>query len=114
MTAGRVAAFSSMVIALLLARPFIGGFESGFQTVQEYTGFIAPGVVAVFLLGFFDRKTNAVGAFTALIGAAIVSRFTARPAEERTVKLGDIAFAISLLFNTLAMPVVAMLVGLYV
>ena len=66
---GRIAAFTAMVIALVLARPFLGGFESAFQTVQEYTGFIAPGIVVVFLLGFFDKKANAMGAYTALLGS---------------------------------------------
>ena len=144
-TVGRLAAFAAMAIALVLARPFIGGFESGFQTVQEYTGFIAPGVVVVFLLGFFDKRTNTAGAFTALIGsvvvnvalkfaapdvpfiiriwivfvlslvaAAVVSRMTGKPEEERTVNLGDIAFATSMLFNTLAMLVIGILVGLYI
>jgi len=68
---GRIAAFTAMAIALLLARPFIGGFESGFQTVQEYTGFIAPGVVAVFLLGFFSKSANMQGAFAALFGSIL-------------------------------------------
>ena len=58
-----------MALALILARPFIGGFESGFQTVQEYTGYIAPGIVIVFLLGFFDKRANTIGAYTALIGS---------------------------------------------
>ncbi len=66
---GRIAACSAIVIALVLAKPFIGGFESGFQAVQEYSGFIAPGVVAVFLLGFFSKRTNALGAFAALFGS---------------------------------------------
>ncbi len=66
---GRVAAISAIAIALLLAKPFIGGFESGFQAVQEYSGFIAPGVVAVFILGFFSKRTNALGAFAALLGS---------------------------------------------
>ncbi len=143
-TVGRIAAFTAMALALVLAQPFIGGFESGFQTVQEYTGFIAPGIVVVFLLGFFDKRANAAGAFTALIGsvavnvalkfgapdvpfiiriwivfllslvaAAIVSRLTAQPDEERTVKLGDIAFATTALFNTLATITIAILIGLY-
>lgn len=68
-TVGRVSAFVAMGAALILAKPFIGGFESGFQTVQEYTGFIAPGVVAVFLLGFFSKRTNTAGAFAALFGS---------------------------------------------
>lgn len=144
-TVGRIAAFSAMVIALVLARPFLGGLESAFQAVQEYTGYIAPGVVIVFLLGFFDKRANTAGAFTALIGsvvlnlivnavfpelpfvvriwivflvglvtAVVVSRVTGAPEEERTVKLSDIAFATSTLFNTLAALTVAILIGLYV
>lgn len=70
---GRITAFLAMAIALILARPFIGGFESGFQTVQEYTGFIAPGVVAVFLLGFFWRRTTSYAAFFMLIGSVAIN-----------------------------------------
>jgi SSS family solute:Na+ symporter len=66
---GRITAFAAMLIALFLARPFIGGFASGFQTVQEYSGFIAPGIVVVFLLGFFWSRTTAAGAFGALLGS---------------------------------------------
>lgn len=66
---GRVSAFVAVGIALVLAKPFIGGFESGFQAVQEYSGFVAPGVVAVFLLGFFTQRTTAYGAFAALFGS---------------------------------------------
>ena len=57
----------------MVAKPFIGGFQSGFQTVQDLTGFIAPGVVAVFLLGMFYKRANSVGAFTALIVSVVVS-----------------------------------------
>ncbi len=65
-TVGRIIAVAAMVIAVFAAQPFLGGFESAFQTVQEYTGFIAPGVVAVFLLGMFAQRTNKYGAFAAL------------------------------------------------
>ncbi|MBW0143823.1 sodium/sugar symporter [Sphingomicrobium clamense] len=142
---GRVTAFAAMAIALVLARPFIGGFESGFQTVQEYTGFIAPGVVIVFLLGFFDKKSNTAGAFTALIGsvlmnvamkfgapdvpfilriwivflvalvaAMVVSRMTAGPRDDQIVKVRDMSFATSALFNMLSLVVIAILAGLYI
>jgi len=70
---GRIVAALAMVIAVIAAKPFLGGFESAFQTVQEYTGFIAPGVVAVFLLGMFFKSANSVGAFTALIVSVVVS-----------------------------------------
>jgi len=72
-TIGRASALIAIGLALLLARPFIGGFESGFQTVQEYTGFIAPGVVGIFVLGFFWPKTNTFSAFTVLLGSVAFS-----------------------------------------
>lgn len=72
-TVGRITAFSAMAIALLLAQPFLGGMESAFQTIQEYTGFVAPGVVAVFLLGFFWKRTNTAGAFALLISSVVLS-----------------------------------------
>ncbi len=70
---GRITALFAMVLALVLARPFLGGMESAFQTIQEYSGFIAPGVVAIFLLGFFFKRANAAGAFAVLIGSVTIS-----------------------------------------
>ncbi len=70
---GRLTALTAMVIALILAKPFLGGMESAFQTIQEYTGFIAPGVVAVFLLGFFWKRANEAGAFALLISSVVLS-----------------------------------------
>ncbi|MEL6366303.1 MAG: hypothetical protein AAFR11_15830 [Pseudomonadota bacterium] len=75
MGVGRATSLAAMLIALVLAKPFLGGFESAFQTVQEYTGFIAPGVVAIFLLGFFDKRANAAGAFSVLISSVAASFF---------------------------------------
>ncbi|MEM8770826.1 MAG: sodium/sugar symporter [Pseudomonadota bacterium] len=70
---GRISAFAAMTVALMLAQPFIGGFESGFQAVQEYTGFVAPGVVAIFLLGFFWPRTTTLGAYAVLLGSVLMS-----------------------------------------
>lgn len=72
---GRVVAVVAIFIALLLAKPFLGGFESAFQTIQEYSGFVAPGVVAVFLLGFFYKKANEMGAYAVLLGSVLLSLF---------------------------------------
>ena len=49
-----------------------------------------------------------------IVAAAIVSRLMGEPDEEQTVKLGDIAFATTMLFNTLAMLTIAVLIGLYI
>lgn len=72
---GRLVALLAIVIALVLAQPFLGGMESAFQTIQEYTGFVAPGVVGVFLLGFFWGRANAAGAFALLISSIALSLF---------------------------------------
>ncbi|MEM1149183.1 MAG: sodium/solute symporter [Pseudomonadota bacterium] len=71
--AGRVTAFAAMLIALALAIPLLGGGTSIFQTIQEYTGFVAPGIVAVFLLGFFWERANTAGAFALLLSSVALS-----------------------------------------
>ena len=70
---GRITAVVSMVIALFLAQPLLGSMASAFQTIQEYTGFIAPGIVAVFLMGMFWKRTNAEGAFAMLAASVLLS-----------------------------------------
>jgi len=72
-TVGRIAAFTAMVIALLLAKPFLGNMEGAFQQIQEWTGFVAPGIVAVFLMGMFYKRTNSAGAFAMLAVSVLVS-----------------------------------------
>ena len=62
-----------MAIALVLAIPLLGGGTSIFQAIQEYTGFVAPGIVAVFGLGFFWKRTNTPGAFALLISSVVLS-----------------------------------------
>ena len=70
---GRITSFVAMIIALILARPFLGGLESAFQAVQEYTGYIAPGIFVVFLLGFFWKRTNSAGALSVLLSSLLIS-----------------------------------------
>lgn len=72
-TVGRIVAATAMTCALLLAYPMLSGDDSVFQTIQEYTGFVAPGIVAVFLLGFFWKRTNTMGAFALLMSSVVLS-----------------------------------------
>ena len=72
-TVGRSVAFSAMVIAMIVARPLLGKFDQAFQYIQEFTGFFTPGIVAIFLLGFFWKRTTANGALGAAIGSAVLS-----------------------------------------
>jgi len=72
-TIGRVVSFSALVIAVIVARPLLGNFDQAFQYIQEFTGFFTPGIVAIFLLAIFWKKTTASGALAAAIGSAVFS-----------------------------------------
>jgi len=72
-TVGRVVALTAMIIAMIVAKPLLGNFDQAFQYIQEFTGFFTPGIVAIFLLGFFYKKTTANGALSAAIGSAVMS-----------------------------------------
>jgi SSS family solute:Na+ symporter len=72
-TVGRVVSLSAIVIACIVARPLLGNFDQAFQYIQEFTGFFTPGVVAIFLLAIFWKKTTANGAIAAAIGSAVLS-----------------------------------------
>ena len=47
--------------------------KGGFQYIQEYTGFVSPGILAMFLMGFFWKKTTSDAALFATIGGFIMS-----------------------------------------
>lgn len=64
---GRIAVVVAMVIAIIIS-PFLGiDKKGGFQYIQEYTGFVSPGIFAIFILGFFWKRTTATAALTAAI-----------------------------------------------
>jgi len=63
---GRWTILISMAIAVLVA-PQLQKLEQGFQFIQEFTGLISPGVVAIFLLGFFWKRATANAALVAAL-----------------------------------------------
>ena len=70
---GRIASFSALVIAVIVARPLLGNFDQAFQYIQEFTGFFTPGIVAIFLMAIFWKKSTPAGALAAAIGSAAFS-----------------------------------------
>ena len=63
---GRGSAIIALVIACIVA-PMLGGIGQAFQYIQEYTGLVSPGILAVFLLGLFWHKTNSKGAIVGVL-----------------------------------------------
>jgi len=63
---GRSVAFLALLVAVLVA-PLLENFDQAFQFIQEFTGFISPGIVAIFLFGLFWKRASADGALWAAI-----------------------------------------------
>lgn len=63
---GRWTVIVSMMIASLVA-PALSNLDQAYQFIQEYVGFISPGVLAIFLLGFFWKRATAGAALTAAL-----------------------------------------------
>jgi len=55
---GRWAVVIAMVIAAIVT-PALKSLDQAYQFIQEYVGFISPGVLAIFLLGFYWKRTTA-------------------------------------------------------
>ena len=64
---GRISAAVALIIGSITA-PLLGGIDQAFQFIQEYTGIVSPGILAVFMLGLFWKKATNKGA---IIGALI-------------------------------------------
>ncbi len=63
---GRWVVVAAFIIALMIA-PALKSFGQGFAYIQEFTGFISPGILAMFLMGFFWKRSNSNGAMAATI-----------------------------------------------
>jgi SSS family solute:Na+ symporter len=74
---GRLVAVIAILISLLFTwEDLLGiGAKGGFTFIQEYTGFISPGVFAMFLLGMFWKRTTGAAAVAGLITGLALSIF---------------------------------------
>jgi SSS family solute:Na+ symporter len=79
---GKVAVVVAMILGVILSfvigDMLMGEGKQGFQYIQEYTGFVSPGIFAMFILGFFWKKATSNAALFATIGGlgfAIVFKF---------------------------------------
>jgi SSS family solute:Na+ symporter len=72
---GKISVVVAMLLGILIA-PHLGiDKKGGFQFIQEYTGFVSPGIFAMFILGFFWKKTTSNAALFATIGGFAASVF---------------------------------------
>ena len=74
---GRLAIVASMFVALLFTwEDSLGiGGEGGFTFIQKYTGFISPGVFAMFILGMFWKRTTGTAALVGVVLGFVLAIF---------------------------------------
>ncbi|WP_372794841.1 sodium/sugar symporter [Lutibacter sp.] len=76
---GRISAAVALIIGSIMA-PLLGGIDQAFQFIQEYTGIVSPGILAVFMLGLFWKKTtNKAAIIGALASIPIAMYFKIAP-----------------------------------
>ena len=74
---GRYAVFAAMLLAVMFTwNDVLGiGGVGGFTYIQKYTGFISPGVFAMFILGMFWKRTTGTAAIVGVIAGFVLSVF---------------------------------------
>jgi SSS family solute:Na+ symporter len=92
---GKKTIIIAMLIAVVVA-PFLGiDKKGGFQYIQEYSGFVSPGVFAIFILGFFWKKATSNAALFSTIGGFLMSIiFKFMPAFVNLSFLNPIGFSV--------------------
>ena len=70
---GRITSVCALVIALIAVYPIMGGADQAFQIIQEYSGFVYPGVVVIFGLGLLWKRASGPAAVVAAIGTFVFS-----------------------------------------
>ncbi len=72
---GRITVFAAMIIAVIFTwNDLLGiGGKGGFTFIQQYTGYISPGVFAMFLLGMFWKRTTGAAAIVGVILGFLLS-----------------------------------------
>lgn len=71
-TVGRVAVMVALALAVSVANS-LGSIPQMFQYIQEYTGLVSPGILGVFLMGLFWKKTSVKGAIAGILSSIPVA-----------------------------------------
>ena len=70
---GRMTSVAALLLALIAVYPIMGGADQAFQVIQEYSGFVYPGIVVIFGLGLLWKRASGTAAVVAAIGTFFFS-----------------------------------------
>tara|TARA_B110000196_G_scaffold247077_1_gene216081 strand:- start:188 stop:1858 length:1671 start_codon:yes stop_codon:yes gene_type:complete len=78
---GRLSGLAALIIAMIIA-PKLGNLGEVFQFIQEYTGVVSPGILAVFLMGLFYKKaTNNAAIWGVVLSIPVAMYFKIVPSS---------------------------------
>ena len=69
---GRLTAAVALIVSVILA-PQLENVPQVFQYIQEYTGLVSPGILAVFMMGLFWKKTTTKGAIYGVLSSIVIA-----------------------------------------
>jgi SSS family solute:Na+ symporter len=70
---GRITAVTATVIGIAAARPLLGSLDQAFQYIQEFSGFVTPGITVIFLTGLFWPRATEAGALVGALASVALS-----------------------------------------
>ncbi len=65
---GRITSVCALILALIAVYPIMGGADQAFQVIQEYSGFVYPGIVVIFGMGLLWKRASSTAAVVTAIG----------------------------------------------
>ncbi len=97
---GRLTSICALLMALVAVYPIMGGADQAFQIIQEYSGFVYPGIVVIFGLGLLWKRASGAAAVVAAIGTfafSIIFKF-ALPEVPFLLRMGYVFICLVVLF----------------
>jgi len=97
---GRITSLCALLMALIAVYPIMGGADQAFQVIQEYSGFVYPGIVVIFGLGLLWKRASGAAAVVAAIGTFAFSIFFkfALPDVPFLLRMGYVFICLVILF----------------
>lgn len=101
---GRLTSLASLILALFAVYPIMGGADQAFQVIQEYSGFVYPGIVVIFGLGLLWKRASGAAAVVTAIATFVFSiafKFM-MPGTPFLLRMGYVFMVLVVLFFTLS------------
>lgn len=101
---GRLTSLASLILALIAVYPIMGGADQAFQIIQEYSGFVYPGIVVIFGLGLLWKRASGTAAVVTAIATFVFSiafKFM-MPGTPFLLRMGYVFMVLVVLFFTLS------------